>query len=172
MKYPRKGFALIEFIFSLGLIFILIAVAFWAVNPIGRFQLQRDNKRFSALSAIKEAVDSAVSEGADLGNTFGVPSSTVSIEVTQAVDGSGWVPMNLSGHLESLSTDPLNGETFTDVLGSRVLAEYQFISDGTYYILRTHLEAEVNKDKYAEDGNDNSWWEVGTAPGFSTYFGL
>jgi len=34
------------------------------------------------------------------------------------------------------------------------------------------LEHEKNRGLYGEDGSDNSWWEVGNAPGMSTYFGL
>jgi len=81
------------------------------------------------------------------------------------------VPMTLPG-LAELPRDPRNGEQFPDVLNSAVLGEYQYVSDGKYFILRTHLEAEIYRDRYAQDGNDNTWYEVGNASGMSTYFGL
>lgn len=168
----RSGFNVVELFLSVGLVFILVGVVVWAVNPIERFRRKRDERRFADFDWVKEAIDAALVGEVLLANTFGVPSSTVGIEVTTKADGSGWVPMDLSNRVEDLPEDPLNEKTFTDVLESAVLGEYQFISDGTYYILRTHLEAEINKGKYAEDGNDNSWYEVGTAPGLSTYFGL
>jgi len=168
----HSGFNAVELFLSLGLVFILVGVVVWAVNPIERFRQRRDERRFTDFDRVKEAIDAALWDEVPLANTFGVPSSTVGIEVMTKVDGSGWVSMDLSNWVKDLPEDPLNEKTFTDVLESAVLGEYQFISDGAYYILRTHLEAEINKGKYTEDGNDNSWYEVGTAPGLSTYFGL
>lgn len=171
-RAKRDGLTILELVISLGLISILAGVSFWAINPIERLKQGRDAQRITDLETVRKAIDSAVSSGAHLGNTFGVPSSSAAVGATQKTDGSGWVPMNLSSKLATLPVDPVNGRTLSDVLGSKVLGEYQFISDGVYYVLRTHLEAEVNRDKYAKDGNDNSWYEVGTAPGLSTYFGL
>jgi len=151
---------------------ILGAVALWAINPGERVRQARDEKRLTDLASVRNAIEAAVSANIPLGSTFGVPSSTVGGEATRKVDGSGWVPMNLSVQLSSLPVDPLDGRTFTDALGSKVLGEYQFISDGKYYVLRTHLEAEKNRSKYKEDGNDNTWYEIGSAPGLSTHFGL
>ncbi|GMR19399.1 MAG: hypothetical protein BMS9Abin34_536 [Patescibacteria group bacterium] len=168
----KKGFSFVELVLSVGLVLILVGVAVLAVNPLERLKQGRDKKRLADFAQVKAAVDAALSEGSSLATTFDVPSSTVGVEVTTKTDGSGWVSINLGDGIAELPVDPLNGKTYTDVLGSSVLGEYQFISDGTYYILRTHLEAEVNKRRYAEDGNDNSWYEAGSAPGMSTYFGL
>lgn len=168
----KSGFNVIEFVFSLGLILILGAVFFWALNPLERVKQSRDKERLANFEQLKSAIDQAKSQETILGNTFGVPSSTVGVEVGFKVDGSGWIPMDLSVWFAELPVDPQNGKTIEDTLGSKVLGEYQFISDGKFYILRTHLEAEVNQGRYAEDGNDNSWFEVGSAPGLSTYFGL
>lgn len=167
-----RAFAAFEFVTTLALIFILIGAGFWALNPIERQKQNRDARRLDDLGNLRAAVDSALSAGIPLASTHGVPASSASVGATQAADSSGWMAMDLSGLLDTLPVDPVNGKTFVDVLGSSVTGEYQFISDREYYVLRTHLEAEANKGKYAEDKNDNSWWEVGTAPGLSTYFGL
>lgn len=168
----RTGITLLEVLMVLGLTLILGAVGFWALNPFERLKQSRDRVRLADLENVREAVESAISEGVPLASTFGVPSSTIGVGAIRDSGGSGWTRMDLSRSFESLPIDPFNGKTFSDVLGSSVLGEYQFISDGTNYVLRTHLEAEVNKGKYTEDGNENSWYEVGTAPGRSTYFGL
>jgi len=169
----RAGLTILELLLSLGLIVILVAFSFWAINPLERAKQARDQERIANLSTLRDAIDVSIAAGTALGSTFGVNSSTVGIDVSFRTDGSGWVPMNLANHLMSaLPRDPRNGETYLDALQSSVLGEYQFISDGKYYVLRTHLEAEINRGKYAEDGNDNTWYEVGTAPGLSTYFGL
>ncbi len=168
----RRGLSVVELILSVGLILILLSALFWAVNPPERLKQSRDTRRQSDFEGLKTAIEEALLGGEPLESTFGVPSSSVGFEVTWELDGSGWVPMVLPDWLVELPQDPSNGKTFSDVLGSRVLGEYQFISDGKYWVLRTHLEAETNRAKYYEDGNDNSWWEVGTAPGLSTYFGL
>ena len=169
---PFRGFTVLELLITLGLIFILAGVGFWALNPVERLKQGRDDQRLTDLANGRKAIDLATAAGVVLANTFGVPSSTVAVEATRVVDGSGWIPMVLADQLEALPIDPSNGKTFTDVLGSSVLGEYQLLSDGVFYVLRTHLEAEVNAEKYAKDGNDNSWYEVGTAPGLSSYFGL
>ena len=167
-----SGLTVLELVISVGLVLILAVLAFWAVNPFERIKQGRDQKRLEDLEAIRAAVEAHLSSGQPLVSTFGIPSSTWGAEVSFKSDGSGWVPLDLSGQLPSLPTDPRNGENFPDVLGSKVLGQYQFISDVSKFVLRTHLEAESNRDKYAQDGNDNTWYEVGTAPGLSTYFGL
>ena len=155
----------------MSLVLILAAVAFWAVNPLEQLKQGRDQKRLDDLEAIRSAIESQKAADQSLGTTFGIPSNTAGVGVSFKTDGSGWVPMALPG-LSELSRDPRNGEQFPDVLKSTVLGEYQYISDGNYFLLRTHLEAEINRDLYAQDGNDNTWYEVGNAPGMSTYFGL
>jgi len=173
VTYQRvRQFTVLELLITSGLILILIGIVLWALNPVERLRQGRDSRRLADLESLREAIDSAVSEGIPLAKTMGVPASSASVGADQAVDGSGWVAMKLSDQMDLLPIDPVNGKTFTDVLGSSVTGEYQFISDGTYHVLRAHLEAEVNKEYYAEDGNENSWYEVGTAPGLSTYFGL
>lgn len=168
----RGGLSIVELVMSVGLVFILAAVSFWAIDPIERQKQARDRIRLEDLAALQGAIKAEVDVGSPLGKTFGVPSGTAGVEISFRPDSSGWVPMDLSRHFSSLPADPRNDTTFVDSLGSKVLGEYQFISDGSYYILRAHLEAEVNREKYAQDGNDNTWYEVGTAPGLSTYFGL
>jgi hypothetical protein len=158
-----------ETVITACLIIILAGVAFWVVDPIERLKRGRDNQRMNDLAELRESVDRTE---ALLTSTQGVPVSSASVGATMAVDGSGWLPLNLNGQLETLPNDPLNGKTFTDVGGDAVIGEYQFISDGSYYVLRTHLEAEASREYYATDGNDNSWYELGDAPGLSTYFGL
>lgn len=173
MMRRYSGLTVLELAISMGLVFILAAVAFWAMNPLERLKQGRDQTRLGDFDAIRKAIETQFPSNQALGkSTFGIPSSTVGVEVSYKSDGSGWVPLDITGQLPALPSDPRNGETFPDVLGSKVLGEYQFISDGSYFILRTHLEAEKNRDLYAQDGNDNTWYEVGNAPGLSTYFGL
>lgn len=168
----RSGLTLIELILSIGLVLILAAVALWAINPIERQKQARDRRREEDFATLRQAIEAeGAKEDFSKSSTFGIPSGTAGVGASFSSDGSGWVKMNLFGFSE-LPRDPRNGESFPDMLGSKILGEYMFISDGKYYILRTHLEAEKNRSKYATDGNDNSWYEVGTALGMSTYFGL
>ena len=153
--------------------FVLLAVAFWALDPIGRAEKARDQQRIADLEALRTALDQALeNEETELAKTFGVPSSTVGVDVSMGSSGGGWIAMDLADRFPELPKDPLNGRTFEDVLESSVLGEYQFISDGKFYVIRTHLEYINNRTLYSQDGSDNSWYEVGSAPGMSTYFGL
>jgi len=173
MGRRRGGLTLIELVLSVGLLLILAAIALWAINPIERQKQTRDRQRVEDFAALRQVIEAEESKANfSQSSTFGVPSGTAGVGASFKADGSGWVPMKIADFFPELPRDPRNGENFPDVLGSKIMGEYQFVSDGKYYILRTHLEAETNRAKYAEDGNDNSWYEVGTAPGLSTYFGL
>jgi len=169
----RRGVTLVELIMSAGLVFILLAVAFWGLDPVGRGRKARDEQRIADLDTLRTALDQSLEdEETELARTFGVPSSTVGIDVSTDPSGGGWIAMEFSDRFSELPKDPLNGKTFEDVLGSSVLGEYQFISDGKFYVIRTHLEYLNHRTLYSQDGSDNSWYEVGSAPGMSTYFGL
>jgi hypothetical protein len=169
MPIIKRKVSPFELLASACLLLALAWFLFWVLDPIERLKRGRDSQRLSELVELREAIDRAE---AMLTSTQGVPVSSASVGATRAIDGSGWLPLNLTGHLGILPIDPLNGETFTDIGGDAVVGEYQFISDGNYYVLRTHLEAEASREYYASDGNDNSWYELGDAPGLSTYFGL
>lgn len=166
---PSTPMTKFEILASVMLILILTAVGFWVVDPVGQARQRRDEQR---LVDVKELYGAIEATSAVLGSTHGVPVSSASVGAMQVVDGSGWVLVDVSDQLEILPVDPANGESFVDVWGDSVIGEYQFISDGYYYVLRTHLEAEGNQYLYTADGNDNGWYELGTAPGLSTFFGL
>jgi len=168
MRMDRR-FSTFEILVSLALVLILLGVSLWAWDPVGRGRRSRDARRLDDLASLKAAIEQTT---AVLGSTHGVPVSSASVGSTTAVGGSGWVPVDVSEQLENLPLDPMNGQSFTDVWGNSVIGEYQFVSDGYYYVLRAHLEAEENLDLYRTDGNDNGWYEVGTAAGLSTFFGL
>lgn len=173
MNFNRKsGIFLIDLVLSLGLVAILLGVSFLALDPFGRLKKSRDEIRLAHFRTLHEALGKTLEGEAELKSTFGTPLSTVGFDSSFLADGTGWVPLNLSAYLSELPKDPLNGKTYVDSLKANVLAEYQFISDGKFYVVRTHLEGESNRALYAQDGADNSWYEVGTAPGMSTYFGL
>lgn len=169
MPLIKRRVTAVELLLFLCLVLILIGVGFWVLDPIEYLRRHRDNQRLVDLASLEEAIDRTE---ATLTSTQGVPVSSASVGATQAIDGYGWLPLDLTGYIETLPIDPLNGKTFTDIGGDAVIGEYQFISDGNFYVLRTHLEAEASREYYATDGNDNSWYELGDAPGLSTYFGL
>ena len=127
------------------------------------YERSRDAHRLSDLESLRTAIELAILEGVKL-PTLKAPSSSTA--------GGNWVKMDLSGYILNLPTDPKNGKAFTDCKGNKVTGEYQFMSDGTYYVLRTRLEEESNCKYYTDDKNANNWYEVGTAPGLSKFFGL
>ena len=172
MAKSKSGFSLVDLVLSVGLVLVLLAVAYWAFDPFGRLKKSRDNLRIAHLTDLHEVLERALADKRELKSTYGAPLSTVGFDVTFAVDGTGWVPVDLTGYIPALPQDPLNGKNYTDAFKESVLAQYEFISDGKFYVIRTHLEHEKNRGLYGEDGSDNSWWEVGNAPGMSTYFGL
>ncbi|MDP2932520.1 MAG: hypothetical protein Q8N81_00115, partial [bacterium] len=83
---------------------------------------------------------------------------------TRAVDGSGWVSIDVSKYLATLPIDPRAADaTYTDAVGSLVTAEYRYANDGTSYELQTHLESTSNAHYFTEDGGNNAGsYEIGT----------
>jgi len=149
----NKGFTLIEFLVVLALIAILASVLIVIIRPAEIFKRGRDAQRQGDLRILSSAIDAYIAERAQnvsLGWTatctnlyFSVPTTTVlpgwpyiSPPLTtvtgtnsQAVNGTGWIPLNFSAvsflNLPSLPLDPRNGQTIK-VNGEDVIFAYAF----------------------------------------------
>ncbi len=182
----KKGFTLIELVIVIGILAILAAVVVLVLNPAQLLAQARDSQRLSDLGSVKSAIalylatassptitagPTCTASGCGTGGPFG--SETVS--TSTAVDGNGWVKVNLTGTtggsaLSALPLDPTNsGSYFYAYEGENV--------DKTFE-LDCRLESERYRGMMIADGGDKNtcpstyvestcYFETGTAPGLS-----
>lgn len=167
----RYGFTLVELLIVIAIIGILAAVVTLVINPIELQKRGRDANRLSDLASLQQAINAAAvdatgSTAADIlcaGTT--APCSGNSAEGTQnsvrrAIDGTGWVKVNLTNQsvkFPLLPLDPLNS-------GTNI---YEYASDGTDWEISTILESTQYASKMVDDvpsasGGDDTKYEVGT----------
>lgn len=116
----KKGFTLIELLIVIGVISILAAIIFVAVDPARRLAEARNAERWSSVNSIlnaylKYTVDNAGSEPvtlvADDEYMIGTANDTCTATTTgAAIDLAGLVN---SGYLSAMPTDPSSGSAAT-----------------------------------------------------------
>ncbi len=131
----KKGFTLIELIIVIALIAILATTVILVINPVKLFQEARDSQRIADLGQMNSALSLALATGssapaADVTKCYthkaGVaalcngryPTGYITtVNTSQLVDGTGWVPVNLTGSasgspLSAWPIDPSNTTTY------------------------------------------------------------
>jgi prepilin-type N-terminal cleavage/methylation domain-containing protein len=181
----KKGFTLIELVIVIGILAILATTVVLILNPAQILAQARDSQRMSDLSSVKSALALYLSTAitptlgeigtCTVSTTCGLSSCTATTTVT-AVDGTGWVDVDLTGTtggspLSSLPLDPTNSAT------------YQYCYDGNNTTKTFELNARLESTKYRDlmitDGGEDGdtagecttyteatcYYEVGTEPG-------
>ena len=175
----QKGFTLIELLVVIALIAVLAVAVVLALNPAELLKQGRDSTRISDLANINSAlslylVDVAspsmgtnancyvhASSGATLANcqTRFTGVTAISSTPSQAVNGTGWIPVNLSAissgsPLPRYPIDPTNNATYY----------YAFRPSTTagFYEINAILESLKYIPQMATDGGSSSTvYEVG-----------
>lgn len=167
----KKGFTLIELLIVIAVLAILTTVVVVVLNPAQMLAEARDSQRLSDLSSIQSAISlylvaatsPAMTAGPFSTNAAACAFGTCTVRNVYAVDGSGWVGINIrsipSGSpLAFLPRDPVNSATI----------QYAYKADATAltYEIDAVLESTkytVTQPKMANDGgNSASYYEVGT----------
>lgn len=158
-KIKEQGFTLIELLIVIGLIAILAAIVFVALNPLGRFQDSRNAQRWadvnSILSAIKlyqvdnKGVDLSTIEGmdADVYYQIGVGESTITCSNPDIVLESSCQPLEdlvNTGYLSSIPIDPLYE-------GTNAVYEYE-----THYFIKKDANNFITIGACDEEKGTNS----------------
>lgn len=175
---PKSGFTLIELLVVLALVMILSVAVVLALNPTETLKQARDSNRMNDLNTIKTALLVATAGTSTIlalpSNTYcyayvapncnnrflggGIPSITPST----AVDGTGWVPVDIRGlsagsPIAALPLDPTNNSA-QDLY-------YSFKSNGSQFELTATLESEKYSGKYGGNVNvaSSSLYGTGTS---------
>lgn len=172
-KRFKKGFTLIELLVVVAIIAILALIVLLALNPVEMARKSRDSRRLSDLGTLRRAIDLSLADN----KTLTAKALTVVNTATLVTnfDGSG---LDISKYLSVVPQDPINdGSTASLQVATKAAIDcaagtdqkqnmiYEYWSDGNVYILRGRLESLDNCGAIRGDGNDDNYYEIGTAPG-------
>ncbi len=191
----RKGFTLLELLIVIAILSILGAIVIFLLNPAETLKKARDSQRISDLPTIKTALGiylTSVSSpdidayGSCAANVWyslnGVTDATVAgtkaatSTLTNAelgeVDGTGWIPANLSSlvggsPISSFPIDPSNTiANLGTIVNTDLVYRYTCSSTPLGFEIDAALESAAftsEDDKRAKDGgNHSTLYEVGT----------
>ncbi len=177
----KKGFTLLELLIVIGILAVLSTTMVLVINPAEMLRRARDSQRISDLNTIKSALAFYLTEAAspDLdgssstamfvykhpnititGTSCGAKSSR-NESTSQAVNGSGWIPVNLSDLTggSPISGYPVDPNPYTDK------RYYIYLPDQNTYTfeLLANMESTTYSAQEATDGGLlNDVYEVGT----------
>lgn len=150
-----KGFTLVELLVVIAIVAILAAVVVLIINPLELTRRGRDAARLSDLSNLQNAINVAVQEATDSGETIlcaggSYPCSEDSTNGSRASDGTGWVMVDLGGNqsvsVPTLPVDPTNSSTY----------HYTYCADDDAWEINAVLESDQQRPKMAADGGDQN----------------
>ncbi len=163
-----NGFTLIELLVVIAIMLALLGAIWFTVKPLELAKRAKDSGRLVDLynlnNAIEEVSQNSSSSLADTLCVGGMNQglcqgqSNLGGGGNRALNGSGWVKVNLTGakQLSTLPVDPINDGTY----------HYTYVSDGQNW----ELDAKLESDQYINDmkkmsgdtGNNSNMFEIGT----------
>jgi prepilin-type N-terminal cleavage/methylation domain-containing protein len=173
----QKGFTLIELLVVIALIAVLAVAVVLALNPAELLRQGRDSTRVSDLMMIQRALSLYLADvttpfmgtttncfvhaSASITNCnqrFG--GGTLATRTTQAVDGTGWIPVNLSAissgsPLPRYPLDPTNS-------GNLFYAYRPGTTTGSYEINAILESTKYGSNAAGDGGSSSTLYEVGT----------
>lgn len=185
--HKQKGFTLIELLVVIAIVAVLSVVVILTLNPAELLRQARDSSRVSDMSTLKSAVSLYLADvstpsigsgilcyssngnstsSAGCGGRFSIAVTTNST-TSRSVDGTGWMPINLSlissgSPVGNLPVDPVNNTTYY----------YAYAASSTS--LTFEINVNMESSRYAQNGsgdvestdggNSAAIYEVGTYP--------
>ncbi len=171
----RKGFTLVELLIVIAILAVLAAAVVIVLNPGELLAQARDSQRLSDMDTLKNALAIYIAQVATPslgGATCASPTTDGCCNVTgcttaftggagatvvrtgNLVDGTGWVPVALSGMsggspIPFLPMDPTNTTTY-------FYAYANTVSPTNTFELNAKLESQKHRGKMAFDGGDDN----------------
>lgn len=155
-KSPN-GFSIVELLVVGALLTILALSIFILINPTELRARTRDGQRLADMLLLEQAIEQYVGDNKNIPpDTSGVirqSNLATASGIPANVNGTGWIPVNLSGYLEKLPIDPLNTGNYV----------YRYYRSGNTYKIDMMLEYYTNKMANTKDGGiDNCHYESGS----------
>ena len=175
----QKGFTLIELLIVIAVLAVLSTAVVLVLNPAEILKQGRDSTRLSDLDTINRAIalylsDVSTTTWVTTDYCTGVGTSlpgggTCTSNAVTAVNGTGWIPVNLTAisvgsPLSRLPLDPVNDSASTACAGTLTGCFYAYEADATMgnYKLYTNLESQKYATKESADGGTVAdWYETG-----------
>ncbi|MCX7589437.1 MAG: type II secretion system GspH family protein [Patescibacteria group bacterium] len=177
MQKLQKGFTLVELLIVIALIAVLAVAVILTLNPAELLKQGRDSTRVSDLSNINSALSYYLSDVntttwpidrcythvtglSTCSNRFSSTSLLAVVTSSQAVNGTGWLPINLNlmsvgAPIPRYPVDPTNNTTYY----------YAFRPSTTYGFFEVNAILESSKylpQAQSDGGNSTSVFEMGT----------
>ena len=180
MFSKNKGFTLIELLIVIAILAVLATVTVVAINPAEIFRRTRDSQRLSDLDSIRTAINFYVVNTSSpvLGSASNSYSHVASTNCagrtgttgTQAVDGSGWIPVSLTslGGTAPLSKWPIDpNPTTSNGNPGRYYVYLTNSTNSTFEVIANMESAQYSKDgsndvENKDGGKLDALYEVGT----------
>ena len=178
MNEMRKGFTLIELLVVIAILAALSAGVILVMNPAGLLKQSRDSTRLSDLAALNNAISIWVADFGPTATNWTATTTCASAVITEfpfvsgngpcsqktstAVDGTGWVDINLTqisggAPLARLPLDPLGIDSTAYWYGFR----------STSTVGRYKLIANLESEKNVQGGTaDIESTDGGVLPGY------
>ena len=163
-----RGFTLVELLIVIAIIAILAAVVVLIINPVEITKRTRDATRLSDLTTLQNAINVSVQEATGASGyalycndpnatTDCTGTSNPAGAASQAINGTGWVKINLSNQnsvqVPTLPVDPLNNSAF----------HYRYCGTTTGWKMLTRLESIKESGRMLTDGgSSNADYETGS----------
>lgn len=180
----KKGFTLLELLIVIGILAILAAVVTVVLNPAELLKQARDSQRVSDLASLSSALGMYLADvtSPSLGDSTKCyvnsstatancsnrhPGKTLTYDVDKTVDGTGWIPVDLTdissgAPLSILPTDPTNDATYFYSYVPSVAASSTWEIDAKFESTKYTTTMDIDGKDGGAGGTDI--YETGTQP--------
>ncbi len=177
----KKGFTLLELLIVIGILAILSTTMIIVINPAEMLKKARDSQRIADLSTLKTAIILYVTDvsNPNIGSdtySFSMVSTqcagrTASSTTSQAVDGSGWIPIKFTDISGGSPISNLPKDPNQSAVGGDPSLYYVYLTntaDNTFELVANLESTSYSGTESGDGGSINTLYEVGTKLGIAT----
>ncbi len=147
---------MIELLTIILLVAILSTGVLIYIRPDRLNKQSRDERRIADITVLSAALERYIADNSippDADMRLRTSTQASSSTTLAKVNGTGWIPVDLSKYIEKLPVDPLNAGKYV----------YRYYRSGNLYKLDAVMEYSLSQMQNANDGgNDACHYEIGT----------